>query len=254
MGLWGNVLGGLAGAFGGVAGVGLPQMAAAAFGGGLDFLGAESDRRSIDESNRLNRLSTEQGNAQSMALARENMEMQREFAKFGIRWRAEDAAAAGLHPMAALGASGAQASPAYATFNAPSYQPSSKGDSWRSLSNMGQNIGRAVMATQTAQERAYEALRLVNMQKQNDLIDAQASLARAEALQLGKGPAMPATGQWMVNRDGSKSWVPSNEYAVAANALPFAGLSWFMRNKLMPNISSRTPKDWRQYQQDHWKD
>lgn len=222
--------------------------------GGMDWIAADKDRRSQEGINSQNVEAQNAANAQSMALARENMDMQREFAKFGIRWRVEDAAAAGLHPMAALGASGAQASPVHAAFNAPMRSPVSKGDSWRALSNMGQNIGRAVVATQTAQERAYEALRLVNMQKQNDLIDAQASLARAEALQLGKGPAMPATGQWMVNRDGSKSWVPSNEYAVAANALPFAGLSWFMRNKLMPNIPSRTPKDWRQYQQDHWKD
>ena len=48
-----------------------------------------------------------------MAWAREqfdrNEALQREFAQNGIRWRAADARAAGLHPLAALGSSGASA-------------------------------------------------------------------------------------------------------------------------------------------------
>lgn len=38
-------------------------------------------------------------------------EQQREFAQHGIRWRVEDAKAAGLHPLAAIGAAGASYSP-----------------------------------------------------------------------------------------------------------------------------------------------
>lgn len=41
----------------------------------------------------------------------ENKDQQREFAQMGIRWRVEDAKAAGLHPLYALGGSGATYSP-----------------------------------------------------------------------------------------------------------------------------------------------
>lgn len=40
-----------------------------------------------------------------------NQAMQREFAQMGVRWRVEDAKAAGLHPLAALGVQPAQSQP-----------------------------------------------------------------------------------------------------------------------------------------------
>ena len=40
-----------------------------------------------------------------------NYDMQKEFAQMGIQWRVADAKAAGLHPLAALGAAPAHASP-----------------------------------------------------------------------------------------------------------------------------------------------
>lgn len=41
----------------------------------------------------------------------QNMAMQKEFAQMGVRWRVEDAKAAGLHPLAALGVQPSQSSP-----------------------------------------------------------------------------------------------------------------------------------------------
>lgn len=74
------------------------------------------------------------------------MEMQKAFAKQGIRWRVEDARKAGIHPLYALGA------------NTASYTPQSvafQGDS--SLGNAfaaaGQDIGRAINSTRTGAER-----------------------------------------------------------------------------------------------------
>lgn len=55
-------------------------------------------------------------NAQSNELARENIAQQREFAQKGIRWRVEDAKAAKVHPLYALGATTSQYSPVYSTF------------------------------------------------------------------------------------------------------------------------------------------
>ena len=45
------------------------------------------------------------GQKQAEKLARDQMGLSEEMARMGIRWRVEDAKAAGLHPMAALGAS-----------------------------------------------------------------------------------------------------------------------------------------------------
>lgn len=50
-------------------------------------------------------------NRTSERMARDQMRLQREFAQKGIQWRVEDAKAAGLHPLAALGANPANYSP-----------------------------------------------------------------------------------------------------------------------------------------------
>lgn len=122
---------------------------AALLGGGLDYLGAEKDREA-----------QERANAQNIA-------MQREFAQMGIRWKVEDARAAGIHPLAALGAQGA-------SFNAQ-IMPESSGDKYRALSGMGQNISRAIQSGQTHEERIATQLRLQNMGLQNELLKAQIS-------------------------------------------------------------------------------
>lgn len=75
-----------------------------------------------------------------------NSAQQREFAQKGIRWRVADAQAAGVHPLYALGA------------NLPTYSPSpiavgantALGDG---IMSMGQDIGRAVDAQRTSDEK-----------------------------------------------------------------------------------------------------
>lgn len=47
----------------------------------------------------------------SKTIAREQMRLQKEFAQNGIQWRVEDAKKAGLHPLYAIGASGASYTP-----------------------------------------------------------------------------------------------------------------------------------------------
>lgn len=66
-------------------------------GSGLEFIGDLVGADAAKESSR------EAADAQR-AISAENTAMQREFAKMGIQWRVEDAKAAGLHPMFALGA------------------------------------------------------------------------------------------------------------------------------------------------------
>lgn len=100
----------------------------------------------------------------SKSAAREQVKLQREFAQNGIRWKVADAKAAGIHPLAALGAQTA------------SYQPVQVGDMslGSGLSEMGQNIGRAVDATLTRQERReQEQQRQELLQRQLDMQDMQ---------------------------------------------------------------------------------
>lgn len=68
-------------------------------------------------------------------------ERQKEFAENGIRWKVEDAKAAGIHPIYAIGANTATYSPQAAV-----------GDDF-GISEAGQNIARSIEAKQTAEER-----------------------------------------------------------------------------------------------------
>lgn len=132
-----------------------------------------------------------------------NYANQKEFAQNGIRWKVADAKAAGLHPLAALGASTAQYTPATAIGDSPD---------WSFLADAGQSIGRAVDAKRTQQERVEQqqkqdaafALKAENQKAENDLIRAQtASIKQDMALRLAKAseqavrtqqqvPAMPS--------------------------------------------------------------
>lgn len=126
----------------------------------------------------------------------QNTALQREFAQNGIRWRVADAKAAGLSPLAALGASGASFS--------PSVQVGSMGDA---VSNMGQDISRAVYANASQKERVAEAANLAryneaqlklqteNMALQNDAIRQGMMAQKINMLSnLGGqlGPGMPS--------------------------------------------------------------
>lgn len=75
---------------------------------------------------------------------RQNIKLQREFAQKGIQWKVADAKAAGVHPLAALGA------------NTVSFSPSVVGDNsmGQAMSNMGQDLGRAINAGSTSRQRA----------------------------------------------------------------------------------------------------
>lgn len=88
--------------------------------------------------------------------AEEQAELQKEFAQNAIRWKVADAKAAGVHPLYALGA------------NTVSYSPVSVGDTsiGSALSDMGQDVGRAVEAVQSQPERdAAKKLTLLQLER-----------------------------------------------------------------------------------------
>lgn len=111
-----------------------------------------------------------------------NAALQREFAQHGIRWKVEDAKAAGINPLFALGAPFAQAAPAYVG-------DTSMGSA---VAGFGQDISRAIDSTRTTGERnqaRMDALTLENAGLQNDVLRSQ--LAKLNSSQVG--PAFPGT-------------------------------------------------------------
>lgn len=112
-------------------------------------------------------------------IAAQNIANQKEFAQQGIRWKVADAQAAGLHPLAALGAQTSSFS------NVVAADPV-KTD----FGGMGQDIGRAIDAKSTASERTDRLAGAVNkvatslaLEKgslENDLLRTQIAKQRAQ--------------------------------------------------------------------------
>lgn len=92
---------------------------------------------------------------------KDNENLQREFAQNGIRWKVEDAKAAGLHPLYALGGMGATAT--------PSAQPIMT----------GQDLSRAAQAFTTSTEQEIQKAQLEVLKAQADKDYALASAARS---------------------------------------------------------------------------
>lgn len=109
----------------------------------------------------------------------QNIALQKQFAKKGIRWRVEDAKKAGIHPLYAMGAS------------LPTYSPQglnigADNSMGQALAQAGQDVGRAVSATMTQPERD---LSLKRSQLQNQLLQAQILKLTRESQ---TGPPLPS--------------------------------------------------------------
>lgn len=140
----------------------------------------------------------------SEALAQMNYEHQKEFAQNGIRWKVADAKAAGIHPLAALGATTTSFSPGYVGGE-------SSGQDYSWIADAGQGIGRAVEAGLSRKERAaMQATReqatqldldnrraqLENQQLQNqalkmDMVRQMAQDAERAVIHQNQGPGIP---------------------------------------------------------------
>lgn len=99
-----------------------------------------------------------------------NTALQREFAQKGIQWRVADAKAAGLHPLAALGASGASYSP----------NPIVAGD--MGIGSAGQQLGNAVSRmrapVENASQKAFADANLRHLNAQTSLVEQQITNSR----------------------------------------------------------------------------
>lgn len=137
------------------------------------------------------------GNRNSESNLNKNADLQREFAKQGVRWKVEDAKAAGIHPLYALGA------------QTHSFSPIAMQDSLGpAIANMGQDVSRAMHATRTASEREAANAQAVVLGKlsveraglENELLRSQ--IARTQS-QVGPpmAQAFPISSDGIVTRD-----------------------------------------------------
>lgn len=158
---------------------------------------------------------------------------QKEFAQNGVRWKVADAQAAGIHPLAALGAQ---------TF---SYNPvavgSSDGGVSEALGRMGQGISRAVQAKQLQEERDLnKALTQANIDKvkaETNFVNQQAAASSASVAKTALPPPMARANtpkqespnvaapvpkfKWVLNPDGKRELLPTGEFIEAYEDKPF---------------------------------
>lgn len=131
--------------------------------------------------------SKEQSRANERAQAK-NRDAQEEFARMGVRWKVEDAKAAGIHPLYALGA------------NTMSFTPSYVGDTSQAdmIRDTGQNINRAIQATATQEEREVNQLRLEGMRLDNQMKKAEIAKTVTQI-----GPAFPGSDNFIPGQGNS---------------------------------------------------
>lgn len=100
--------------------------------------------------------------AQNRQAMRASADLQREFAKHGVQWRVEDAKAAGLHPLAALGMMPASASPIAIGSNTGS-----------AFERAGQHLGGAIASQMSDEDKEMHVANLRVLNSQADKYDAE---------------------------------------------------------------------------------
>lgn len=200
---------------------------------------------------------------------------QERHAKMGIQWKMQDARAAGISPLYALGASGSSYSPV----SQPQHESGDDGGTVvGDLSRLGQSIAGAAGNTQTASEKQYTQLQVANakLDLEGKAIDNQIRASQLRQMQTGpafpgdqhlvpgqgnsgiiktnpmersttmKGRpdaepgALPSVG-WAVNSDGSLTPVPSKDVKERIEDQFIPEMAWAIRNQLMPNITGGSP-------------
>lgn len=187
---------------------------------------------------------TREMNAFQLQLARDQMAMQKEFAQHGLRWKAEDAAAAGLHPLAAISGSGASYSPVATMLETPQNEAREAGSMYRTL---GQNLSRSALATMTMEERAVARLRIESMDLDNQI-------KAAELRKINSQPPVPSPAPGQASANWQETTYPSVAYMRSptgvvpimppnlAEALESDELNqkqWIIRYKGGPNFSPK---------------
>lgn len=136
-----------------------------------------------------------------------------DYQKNYMQYRSADAAAAGLHPLAALGVNvgSGPSAPAFVGAGGPS---NSKGDNTRRmLSSMGQDVSRAISAVQTQEQRLMTQAAMEKTRAETDYAMAMAAESRKRTAAIGSNPAMPDPYSGQFNQDAG-SGVPNKHHWV----------------------------------------
>lgn len=157
-------------------------------------------RELIRETNAQNAALAREANAQNYKMHQENLSAQERAARNSIAWRVEDAQKAGIHPLYAMGNPGISVSPTGAFASPATMQaPIDDYDPGQTISNMGQNISRAVNSIRSKEERVTAAVQAAQQARFNDLsakkLEAEIMLLNSETARNQKdqiGPPMPA--------------------------------------------------------------
>lgn len=134
----------------------------------------------------MNRSAAKDAQAANERMAEKNIKLQKQFAQEGIRWKVQDAEAAGIHPAFALGAN-------TNSFTPVNYSATADNSMGNAIASMGQDIGSAVNRTRTAGERVdafTQAARKLSLTKgalENELLASQIAKLKASA-----NPPMPS--------------------------------------------------------------
>lgn len=149
----------------------------------------------------LGKSSADDAREQSQQNLDRQIQLQREFAQHGIRWKVDDAKAAGIHPLYALGAQTTSFSPISLTNPVDNSMANA-------VSHMGQDVSRAVHQTRTPSEKdqAYiDAARGLQLEKGKlDVEIARAELAsRTARIHQGTTASMPSLTGNMIPGQGN---------------------------------------------------
>lgn len=168
-------------------------MLGALISAGSALLGGSMASSATRDANRAAREMQEKANDIAQRDKVLDRELQERFARSGIQWRVEDAKAAGIHPLYALGANTSSYSPSpISVGTAPVAADTGLGSA---VAAAGQDIGRAMNATrsQSGRDEAFtktvQALSLQKMGLENDLLASQ-----IKRLQVSANPPMPSDG------------------------------------------------------------
>lgn len=183
----------------------------------------------------------------SKAVAKMNIDAQKEFAQNGIRWRVEDAKAAGIHPVYSLGASTNSFSPVGGYTG--DYGISDAANTF------GQGVDRAIRAKMTEDERKtlqakqemQEVFQLADMNMRKEESDAKVLMYKSEALRnfaasqqvlknTGLPPALPSVGKpKLIPGQGNAPNAPS------ASNMPEGDKMWQFMETSQPGVYSLLP-------------
>lgn len=184
-----------------------------------------ANRAAIARQNQLNLAYQRDANRQARADKQQDRRLQEVFAKRGVTWRVADAKKAGIHPLYALGATGASYTPSALQVGTPGvaaeYAPTTSQDVPRLMAQSGQDFGRAISATRTALDRdaafnsSVQALTVQKLGLENELLASQIAKMRGQI-----GPPMPSA----LPATGPLPPIPEDTKQEPRPPLQFAGM------------------------------